>query len=75
LNKNLIVPRLHDSRIYFGNVGISISFKKKFLDMGIKFKNNRNGEDFDIVKDILDKTKDFVVTDEIFYKVGFWYVK
>lgn len=69
--RDLIIPRLNDSRLYFGNVGISVSFKRKFLDEGLRFRNNRDGEDFDIVMEILNKTNNFIVTNEIFYKVGF----
>ena len=40
---NMVIPRIGNDNIVFGNIGISISFKKKFLDDGLRFKDNRDG--------------------------------
>ena len=67
---NMVIPRIGNDNIVFGNIGISISFKKKFLDDGLRFKDNRDGEDFDIVKSIVEISDKYLITNEVFYKVG-----
>jgi len=66
-----IIPKKLDNTIRFGNVGISIAFKKKFLDMGIRFKKNRNGEDYDFINDVLSKTDNYIITDKTYYNVNY----
>jgi glycosyltransferase involved in cell wall biosynthesis len=68
---NMVIPRIGNDNIVFGNIGISISFKKKFLDGGLRFKNNRDGEDFDIVKSMVEISDKYLITNEVYYKVGF----
>jgi glycosyltransferase involved in cell wall biosynthesis len=60
----------YNNNIIFGNVGISISFKSKLLKNGLRFDNNRNGEDFDFIKKILDVTKNYIITDEVYYNIN-----
>ena len=63
----LIIPRNND--IAFGNVGISFAYKKdKFPNL--LFKENRNGEDFDFVKELQTKSKSYIITNEIYYNVN-----
>ena len=60
----LVLPK--DNTIIFGNVGISIAFKNSLES---KFKNNRDGEDFDFIIDLKNKSSNFCVSDEIMYNV------
>lgn len=61
----LIIPRLGKNELVLNNVGISFCYKNKFD--GILFDKNINGEDFYFVEKLLNKTKNYVITDEIFY--------
>lgn len=62
-----IFPRLSNTNIKFGNIGISICYKNKFGK--ILFDENKNGEDFDMVKKLLSLTNNFIITPEIYYNV------
>lgn len=58
-----------NNQLVFGNVGISFAYKKdKFSDL--LFKNNRNGEDFDFVKELETKSKNYIITEEVYYNVN-----
>ena len=61
----LVLPILYDNPIRFGNVGISFSFKNKYS--GLFFDSNRDGEDFDFVLKLKNKTENYTVSDEIAY--------
>lgn len=61
-----IIPRNHS--LIFGNVGISISFKNKFENLF--FDRNRDGEDFDFIKKLLEKTNNYTISSEILYRVN-----
>jgi len=63
----VILPRT--SEIKFGNVGISFCYKNKFENLF--FDQNRDGEDFDFLRKISNKTKNFIFANEIMYKVNF----
>ena len=62
----LVLPK--NNYIIFGNVGISFAFKDSF---NIRFKNNRDGEDFDFLIDLKNKTNNYCVSDEVMYNVRF----
>ena len=62
------IPKLKDSSIRFGNVGISFAFKTP--EQPIFFTKNRDGEDFDFIKKLIDMNYKHVVTDEVCYTVG-----
>lgn len=64
-----VVPR--GNSIKYCDVGISISFKKKIVDAGIRFKENGETEDFYFIQDILNVTDNFVITEEVYYNAGF----
>jgi hypothetical protein len=51
----------------FGHVGISFCYKNKFD--GLKFDSDRNGEDYDLVNKLENLTKNYIITEEIFYYV------
>lgn len=63
-----ILPPIYDDRIIFGNVGISFCYKNKFKDL--KFMMNRDGEDLDFIKLILERTNNYIVTKEVYYKIN-----
>ena len=64
----LIIPQISDSRLYFGNVGISFCYKIK--ESPLLFDSNRNGEDFDMVDKLQKSVDKFTVADEILYNVN-----
>ncbi len=61
----LVIPRINKNELVINNVGISFCYKNKFQDL--KFDKNINGEDFYFVEKLLQKTKNYVITDEVFY--------
>ena len=50
----------------FGNVGISFAYKK-YLD--VNFAVNRDGEDFDFLMNLKNKTSNYIISDNIQYNV------
>lgn len=62
-----IIPMLIDDPIVFGNIGISIAFKNKYS--GLFFDSNRDGEDYDFVIKLKNKTENYTISDEIGYFV------
>jgi len=66
LNINgVVIPRLEKNELVINNVGISFCYKNKFKDL--LFDKNINGEDFYFVEKLLNKTKNYIITDEVFY--------
>ena len=59
-----VIPPYNDNDLRFGNVGVSYCYKNK----GILFDENKTGEDFAFLTKIL--TDNYIITPEIFYKVG-----
>jgi glycosyltransferase involved in cell wall biosynthesis len=68
LENGFIIPRLNNEKISFGNVGISFCYKNKFNNL--RFKNNRDGEDYDFVCELKTLSENFIITSEIYYKVN-----
>ena len=67
-NGGLTIPNQTSKTSFrFGDVGISFCYKNKFD--GLKFDNNRNGEDYDLVKKIEELSDNYIITEEIFYYV------
>jgi glycosyltransferase involved in cell wall biosynthesis len=66
-NNGIILPPLNSDDISFGKVGISFCFKNIFKDL--LFDENKNGEDYDMIKKITSKTNNFIITPEVFYLV------
>jgi glycosyltransferase involved in cell wall biosynthesis len=64
----MVIPRLSNENLFFGNVGISFCYKNKFENL--KFENNRDGEDFDFISKLRKSTSNYVITPEIFYNVN-----
>lgn len=63
----LVLPQ--NNQLVFANFGISFAYKKdKFPNL--LFKNNRDGEDFDFVKELENKSKNYIITEEIYYNVN-----
>lgn len=62
-----ILPRPNNNNLSFGNVGISFCFKNKFENMF--FDNNKNGEDFDMITKLKNKTSNFIITPEVYYNI------
>jgi UDP-glucose:(glucosyl)LPS beta-1,3-glucosyltransferase len=54
--------------IQFGNVGISYCYKNKFENL--RFDNNRDGEDFDLLLKLKSLTNNYIVTPEVMYKIN-----
>ena len=63
----MIIPRLSNSNLEFGNVGISFCFKNKFKNL--RFKTNRDGEDFDFLMELKKQSNKFIITSEVMYYV------
>jgi glycosyltransferase involved in cell wall biosynthesis len=64
----MIIPRLTNDNLIFGNVGISFCYKNKFKN--VKFEDNRDGEDFDFISNLKKNTSNYIITPEIFYNVS-----
>jgi hypothetical protein len=61
----LVIPRWEKNELVINNVGISFCYKNKFKDL--LFDKNINGEDFYFVEKLLNQTKNYVITEEVFY--------
>ena len=64
----MIIQRLTNDNLIFGNVGISFCYKNKFKN--VKFEDNRDGEDFDFISNLKKNTSNYIITPEIFYNVS-----
>lgn len=64
-----IFPAFHDERLVHGNVGISFCYKKNIDKKPILFERNRDGEDLDMVNNLLQKTSNYIITPEICYNI------
>ncbi len=62
----LVLPRSENNEIKFGDVGISFAYKTK---LNIKFSENRDGEDYDFLLNLKNKTNNYIISDEIMYNV------
>lgn len=62
-----VFPAFHDESIVHGNVGISFCYKKELGE--ILFQENRDGEDLDFINQLLQITKNYIVTTEICYNI------
>ena len=68
MTNQAIVPYTTEKNGFrFGHVGISFCYKNKFD--GLKFQSNRNGEDCDFVQELEGLSKNYIITEEIFYYV------
>lgn len=63
----MVIPRLTNNDLIFGNVGISFCFKNKFEDM--LFDNNREGEDYDLLMKLRSLSDNWTITPEVYYNV------
>jgi glycosyltransferase involved in cell wall biosynthesis len=63
----LVIPRLTDPNIYYGNVGISFSYKNKgnFL-----FEKNWDGEDFTFVDNLIKNKFNYIITPNVYYNIN-----
>ena len=67
-NNGVVTPGyMENVGLRFGHVGISFCYKNKFENL--KFDNNRNGEDYDLIKKLEDLSNNYIITEEIFYYV------
>lgn len=63
-----VLPPFSMNELIFARVGISFCYKKsKFKDL--LFERNRDGEDFDFLMGLKNKSNQFIITPEIFYNV------
>lgn len=62
----LVLPRNEQNEIKFGDVGISFAYKTK---LNMRFTENRDGEDFDFLLNLKNKTNNYIISDEIMYNV------
>jgi hypothetical protein len=69
-NNGIILPPLNSDDISFRKVGISFCFKNIFKDL--LFDENKNGEDYDMIKKT-SKTNNFIITPEVFYLVRHYF--
>ena len=66
-NNGNIIPNFTNPNLVFGNIGISFCYKNKFE--GLMFPHNRDGEDFDFLMELKKRSKNFIITPEVYYKV------
>jgi len=64
----LIIPRLTNDNLVFGNVGISFCYKNKFSNL--LFDSNRDGEDYDFLKKLTNLSSNYIITSEVYYNVN-----
>jgi len=62
-----ILPPFTINDLVFARVGISFCYKNKFE--GLMFPHNRDGEDFDFLMELKNRSKNFIITPEVYYKV------
>jgi glycosyltransferase involved in cell wall biosynthesis len=70
LNNGQIIPRPNNNSLVFGNVGISYCYKR-LNNETVYFKNNRDGEDYDMVQELLGRSNNYIVTEDCFYFVNY----
>lgn len=63
----IVLPRFNSNDITFGDVGISFCYKSKLDQL---FKNNKDGEDFDFLTDLKQKTSNYIIASEVTYNVN-----
>ncbi len=63
-----VVPSFDNEALIHGNVGISFCYKNKFENLF--FDENRDGEDLDLVRKIINRSNKYVITKEVYYKVN-----
>ena len=64
----MIIPRLTNDNLIFGNVGISFCYKKSIFKE-LFFSQNRDGEDFDFLMELKKQSNNFIITPEVMYNV------
>ena len=64
-----IIPRPNNNTLRFGNVGISFCYNRNKIGT-IYFKTNRNGEDFDMISQLINKSSNYTVTKDSYYFVA-----
>ena len=64
-----IIPRPNNNTLRFGNVGISFCYNRNKIGT-IYFKTNRNGEDFDMIGQLINKSSNYTVTKDSYYFVA-----
>ena len=62
-----VLPEPGRTDLVFSKVGISFCYKNKFDNL--LFDNNRDGEDFDLVKKLESLTDNWIITPEVYYNV------
>lgn len=67
-DNNQIVPAEGCDEIKKDNVGISFCYKNKFKN--VFFKENSSVEDYNFLCDLYEKSKNLIITPEVFYYVG-----
>ncbi len=65
-DNGLVIPK--NKEIVFGDVGISFAYKNK---LDVRFAENRDGEDYDFLLNLKNKTSNYVIADEIMYNVRY----
>ena len=64
----VVIPRLNNENLVFGNVGISFCYKKSIFKE-LLFSQNRDGEDFDFLMELKKQSNKFIITPEVMYNV------
>jgi glycosyltransferase involved in cell wall biosynthesis len=63
-----VVPGFGNEALIHGNIGISFCYKNKFDD--VLFDENKDGEDLALVRKIVERSRNYIVTSEVYYKVN-----
>lgn len=64
----LVLPPFSMNELVFARVGISFCYKKSVFS-NLLFKQNRDGEDFDFLMELKNKSNKFIITPEVMYNV------
>lgn len=63
-----VLPPLSTNELVFARVGISFCYKKNIFKE-LFFSQNRDGEDFDFLMELKERSNNFIITPEVTYKV------
>lgn len=64
----IILPPKGINQLIVNQVGISFCYKNKFE--GLLFEDNQQKEDFQFLMKLTELTDNFIITDDVYYKVG-----
>jgi glycosyltransferase involved in cell wall biosynthesis len=64
----MVLPPFSMNDLVFARVGISFCYNKNIFKE-LLFSQNRDGEDFDFLMELKKRSKNFIITPEVYYKI------